>query len=104
MVSRDEEPIISYAEERLWVVDTIEKNRPPFYNIPIGIRLVGNVDHGRMEKALSMLFARHDVLRSNIVNVGGKPVQHIGDLHELRLRTKECANEHAAIQFIDIRQ
>jgi amino acid adenylation domain-containing protein/thioester reductase-like protein/FkbM family methyltransferase len=67
---------LSYAQQRLWFLDQFEPDSP-FYNIPIGLRLVGTLNLVALEQSLIEIIARHEALRTNFVTVDGKPSQII---------------------------
>ncbi|WP_416212830.1 amino acid adenylation domain-containing protein, partial [Nostoc sp. LEGE 12450] len=67
---------LSYAQQRLWFLDQFEPNSS-FYNIPIGLRLVGTLNITALEQSLIEIIHRHEALRTNFVTVDGKPSQII---------------------------
>ncbi|HYO56053.1 condensation domain-containing protein, partial [Archangium sp.] len=67
---------LSFAQERLWFMDQLEPGSSLF-NVPLALRLKGRLDAGALEKSLQELIRRHEVLRTNFVATGGKPVQVI---------------------------
>ncbi|MDZ7967789.1 MAG: amino acid adenylation domain-containing protein [Nostoc sp. DedSLP03] len=74
--TRDAELLLSYAQQRLWFLDQFEPNSP-FYNIPMALRLVGNLDRAALEQSLQEIIHRHEALRTNFITVDGKPSQII---------------------------
>ena len=70
------EPPLSFAQQRLWLLDQLEPGNP-FYNIPLAIRLRGSLDHQVLQKTFSEIIRRHEVLRTNFVMVDGPPRQLI---------------------------
>ncbi|WP_339065083.1 non-ribosomal peptide synthase/polyketide synthase [Teredinibacter turnerae] len=54
---------LSYAQQRLWFIDRMEGGSPQ-YNMPIVLRLEGNLDSAALEKSLNSIVARHEVLRT----------------------------------------
>jgi amino acid adenylation domain-containing protein/thioester reductase-like protein len=67
---------LSYAQQRLWFLDQFEPDSP-FYNIPMGLRFVGNVNVVALEQSFREIIHRHEALRTNFVSVDGKPTQII---------------------------
>ena len=65
---------LSFAQERLWFQDRLE--RAP-YVIPLAARIEGNLDVRILEAALAKVVARHDILRTVIVERDGAPVQEV---------------------------
>ncbi|OKH59454.1 hypothetical protein NIES2130_09045 [Scytonema sp. HK-05] len=71
-----EELPLSYAQQRLWFLDQLEPNSA-FYNIPIALRLVGNLNQAALEQSLQEIIHRHEALRTNFITVDGQPTQII---------------------------
>ena len=67
---------LSYAQQRLWFLDQLEPNSA-LYNLPIALRLVGNVNQAALEQSLQEIIHRHEALRTNFVTVNGKSSQII---------------------------
>jgi amino acid adenylation domain-containing protein len=74
----------SYHQERLWFIDTFEKENiypssPVYHNIPLLLEIGGDPDTGLLERAVRRVIQRHEALRTRIVTVGDQPVQRIED-------------------------
>ncbi|MHC5852384.1 non-ribosomal peptide synthase/polyketide synthase [Nostoc sp.] len=67
---------LSFAQQRLWFLDQFESNSS-FYNIPIGLRLVGTVNVVALVQSLEAIIHRHEALRTNFVTVDGQATQII---------------------------
>ncbi|MEN2383501.1 MAG: amino acid adenylation domain-containing protein [Gloeotrichia echinulata DVL01] len=67
---------LSYAQQRLWFLDQLQPNSA-LYNIPITLRLVGNLNQAALEQSLEEIIHRHEALRTNFITVDGKPLQII---------------------------
>ena len=70
----DEEPELSFAQQRLWFLDQLVPDNP-FYNIASSYLLVGPLDQGTLARAISEVVARHEALRTRFVSRGGRPHQ-----------------------------
>nr|MDJ0729888.1 amino acid adenylation domain-containing protein [Crocosphaera sp.] len=68
--------VLSYAQQRLWFLDQFEPNSA-LYNIPIALRLEGNLNQTALEQSLEKIIQRHEVLHTNFITVEGEPVQII---------------------------
>jgi amino acid adenylation domain-containing protein len=75
-VPRDRKLRLSFAQERLWLVDQIDPGNPA-YNVSEPLRLLGPLDVEAYERALREVVRRHEVLRTTIATVEGRPVQII---------------------------
>ena len=68
---------LSFAQERLWVLDQMEPNNP-LYNIPRALRLKGAVAGcGRWKGRLNEIVRRHESQRTTFAVKDGHPVQVI---------------------------
>jgi len=68
---------LSFSQQRLWVLDQIEPGQSA-YNIPVAVRLRGQLQLAPFERALNEIVRRHEVLRTTFKTVDGQPVQVIG--------------------------
>ncbi|RKH42515.1 non-ribosomal peptide synthetase, partial [Corallococcus llansteffanensis] len=69
---------LSFAQQRLWFIDQLEPGSP-LYNVPVAVRLEGDLDAGALERALHEVVRRHEALRTTFAEEGGQPVQRIHD-------------------------
>ncbi|MCF3609346.1 amino acid adenylation domain-containing protein, partial [Planktothrix agardhii 1033] len=67
---------LSYAQQRLWFLDQFQPNSA-LYNIPLALRLEGNLNQVALEQALQTIIERHEALRTNFLTIEGKPTQII---------------------------
>ncbi|MDT5035289.1 MAG: hypothetical protein QOE03_474, partial [Micromonosporaceae bacterium] len=63
---------LSFAQYRMWFLGKLE-TRPENYHIPVAMRLSGPLDHTALQHAVSDVVARHETLRSIIVEQDGSP-------------------------------
>jgi acyl transferase domain-containing protein/alpha-ketoglutarate-dependent taurine dioxygenase len=75
-VSREGLLPLSFAQQRLWILDRMEPGSP-VYNNPKAVRLKGRVDIEALERALNEIVRRHEVLRTRFDTVDGEPTQVI---------------------------
>jgi amino acid adenylation domain-containing protein len=75
-VRRDGDLPLSFAQERLWVLDQMEPNNP-LYNIPRALRLRGQLRIDALERALNEIARRHESQRTTFTVKNGHPIQVI---------------------------
>jgi amino acid adenylation domain-containing protein len=75
-VPRDQALPLSFAQQRFWFLDQLEPGRAT-YNIPVAVRLTGQLNLDALRRTFNELVQRHEILRTNFGVVGGQPVQII---------------------------
>ncbi|WP_330255502.1 amino acid adenylation domain-containing protein [Nocardia sp. NBC_00565] len=65
---------LSYAQQRMWFLNRFEPDSPA-YNIPIAIRLSGQLHIDALHAAIGDVVTRHEVLRTVYPQVAGDPAQ-----------------------------
>jgi acyl carrier protein len=83
-VSRDRDLPLSYAQQRLWVLDQIEPNNP-MYNIARGWRLKGVLNGEALRLSLNEIVRRHESQRTTFRTRSSEPVQVIAPQLEIDL-------------------
>jgi amino acid adenylation domain-containing protein len=71
-VSREGFPAPSLQQERLWFLDQFE-GESSAYNLAAGLRLRGSLNRRALANSWKEIIRRHEVLRTGIVGVDGRP-------------------------------
>jgi aspartate racemase len=64
------------AQHRYWLLDQLEPGNPAL-NMPLAIRLTGQLDRGALERAVNEVVRRHEALRTSFRHVDGEVMQVI---------------------------
>ncbi|MCB0168540.1 MAG: amino acid adenylation domain-containing protein, partial [Anaerolineae bacterium] len=75
-VPRTEALPLSFAQQRLWFLDQLEGSSAA-YNIPVALKLTGDLDISALSAGFNALVQRHEVLRTTFRNVAGEAKQII---------------------------
>lgn len=70
----------SFAQQQLWFLDQWSAGSP-FYNIPLGIRIYGQLNVKALAMSITQMVRRHEILRTTFSTVAGEPVQVISPAH-----------------------
>ncbi|MCY7963821.1 non-ribosomal peptide synthetase DhbF [Bacillus inaquosorum] len=99
---RPERIPLSFAQRRLWFLHCLE-GPSPTYNIPVAIRLSGELDQGVLQAALYDLVCRHESLRTIFPESQGTSYQHILDADQARpyLHVTEITEKELSERFAE---
>lgn len=80
---------LSYAQSRLWLLRKID-GLSPTYNMPLAMRLSGELDSKALQAALNDVLVRHESLRTLFRDNEGVPFQNIVSPAEARMVFEEA--------------
>jgi acyl carrier protein len=75
-VSRDGPLPLSFAQQRLWVLDQFQPNNS-LYNIPRAVRMKGPLNVDALSRSLNEIIGRHESQRTTFTTINREPVQVI---------------------------
>ncbi|MFF4764738.1 amino acid adenylation domain-containing protein, partial [Streptomyces sp. NPDC001292] len=87
---------LSFGQQRMWFLNGLEEaGAGAAYNVPLALRMSGELDVAALEAALGDLADRHETLRTRFPETGGVPRQHILEGPESRpkLHVRELAED-----------
>ncbi|HEX2164586.1 MAG TPA: condensation domain-containing protein, partial [Thermoanaerobaculia bacterium] len=73
-VERSGDLPLSFAQQRLWFLSRLDPGGDA-YNVPVAVRLSGDLDVLALERTFAAIVARHEVLRTTFAERDGEPVQ-----------------------------
>ncbi len=97
------EPVLSFAQVRLWFLDRLE-GPTSRYNVPVGIRLRGALRTAALTDSLNTVVDRHEPLRAYFPEVGGHPRLTIVEQLRLRLSSIDLRGLSPAVAEIEREQ
>ncbi|WP_168703426.1 non-ribosomal peptide synthetase, partial [Gordonia paraffinivorans] len=78
---RPDEIPLSFAQQRMWFINRFEP-ASPLYNIPVLLRVTGDLDVDALRAAVVDLISRQEVLRTVFPSTDGRPRQLVLPLEE----------------------
>ncbi|MEX5533303.1 condensation domain-containing protein, partial [Pseudomonas syringae] len=104
LVGRDLPLPLSWAQQRLWFLDQLDRAAGAAYHIPAGLRLRGRLDSDALQATLDRIVARHETLRTHFALHEGQAIQVIAPatqgfaLITHDLRPLDGAAQHEAVE------
>ncbi|HYC90093.1 MAG TPA: condensation domain-containing protein, partial [Thermoanaerobaculia bacterium] len=68
---------LSFNQERIWFLHRLQEGEGVGYNVPMAVHLRGRLDAEALRRALELIVARHEVLRTRIVSGEDGPCQEV---------------------------
>jgi amino acid adenylation domain-containing protein/non-ribosomal peptide synthase protein (TIGR01720 family) len=86
---------LSFAQVRLWFLDQLTPGSS-VYNVPLAVRISGQLDRRALERTLTEIVRRHESLRTGFVEVDGAPRQVIHAPRPVHLRAEDLSGVEGA--------
>jgi amino acid adenylation domain-containing protein len=90
-IPRDGDLQLSFSQQRLWFLDQLEPGSAA-YNNPAAMRVRGRLEVDVLQRSLSEIIRRHEVLRTRFAIAGGHPVQVIAPAMQAPIEVTPCAS------------
>jgi len=81
---------LSFAQERLWIIEQSD-SLGGTYNIPVALRLEGEMNVEATRLALNEIVRRHESLRTRFESCEGRPVQVIEQKLEIQMKLEDLS-------------
>ncbi|MBY6534864.1 non-ribosomal peptide synthase/polyketide synthase [Rhodococcus sp. BP-148] len=81
---RPEHVLLSLAQQRMWFLNRLDP-QSAVYNVPMAVRLVGEMNVDALKGAVLDVVGRHEALRTYYPTVDGTPVQRVVSVDEVAL-------------------
>ena len=91
---------LSSSQMRMWLQCQMEGGELA-YNMPTAVEISGGLDPAQLKRALQSIFDRHEMLRTAVVEVEGRPMLRVADGVELPLEEYKAAPQEALRMFED---
>ncbi len=91
---------LSFNQESLWFLEQLNPHSS-LYNLYDAVRLHGPLDFAALQQALETIIARHETLRTTIINADGRPLQIISAHQPVELPLfdlRQCAEAEETVQ------
>ncbi|MGB8507277.1 MAG: amino acid adenylation domain-containing protein [Pyrinomonadaceae bacterium] len=97
-VSRRGDLPLSFAQQRLWLFDKFDPGTAT-YNVPVTIRLSGNLQAQALERSIAEIVRRHEALRTTFTTSDDRqPIQVIARVQPLMLEVQDVSGLPEAVR------
>lgn len=94
---------LSFAQQRLWFLDQLEP-ASSLYNLPVAVRLRGPLDGDALGRAINVIVARHEILRTQFKSEDGTPVQVVTSALSVPLPVFDLTHQPEAHREIELQR
>jgi amino acid adenylation domain-containing protein len=93
----------SFAQQALWFLDRLAPGQATF-NMPIAVRVTGPLDVQAFERSLAEIVRRHEALRTQFVEIDGRPFQVVAPELTVPLTIEELGGLEPAEREATVRR
>ena len=90
--NREQAIPLSFAQQRLWFLYKLE-GANGFYNIPLALRISGEINTNALIQSIEAVVARHEALRTRFVEVDGVATQVIDGVDGFKVIQEEISEQ-----------
>lgn len=94
---------LSFAQERIWNLVQLDP-QSPLYNIPLAWQLTGALDLAALERALEIVWRRHEALRLTFHERDGRPFARVASTPSPRLRVVDLRAQPGTSREAEVRR
>ncbi|NMO02257.1 amino acid adenylation domain-containing protein, partial [Gordonia sp. TBRC 11910] len=94
---------LSFAQQRMWFINQFDPDDAA-YNLPVVVRLTGDVDVAALRSAVADVVARHEILRTTFPADDGVPHQVVGAAEDAGAQLDWAIVDSAAELFAQVRR
>ncbi|MFS1524186.1 amino acid adenylation domain-containing protein [Microbulbifer sp. 2304DJ12-6] len=94
---------LSFAQQRLWFIEQLQ-GAGSQYNMPFVMRITGQINVTHLEKALTAIVERHEVLRTSYVKVTEHPEQLIHGRVDFKVTRIELASLDSVAREVSVQK
>lgn len=94
---------LSFSQQRLWFLHQLDPSSPA-YNLPRVFSLRGPLDVAVLERSLSEIVERHEVLRTTFKTIEGEPVQVINPARPVKIASEDLRGLAAPEREMRVRE
>ncbi|MFT6777844.1 MAG: amino acid adenylation domain-containing protein [Paraglaciecola sp.] len=87
---------LSFAQQRLWFIDQMDKQASVAYHISFGLRLIGVLNRTALLAALDGIVQRHEILRTRFIGVAEQVQQKIEEKAKFTLQEQNLSQASEA--------
>ncbi|KEO82561.1 non-ribosomal peptide synthetase, partial [Tumebacillus flagellatus] len=103
LVSRQSEFPLSFAQQRLWIIEQLTPGTS-LYNMPVAVRLQGDLHLDALVRSLQEIVVRHEILRTTFADREGQSVQIIHESSEISVTRTDLRTESPETRELKMQQ